>query len=659
VFALAWQQRQLAHRQAVADLDDLRLRYAAIVESTEDAVISTDLDGVVNGWNPGAEQLFGYTAPAALGQSIALLLPAEQREEETRILAQIARGESVSHYETWRRHQDGHLMAVSVSIAPIRDARGAIVGAAKITRDNTERHAALEAIRESEEKFRIFTQYSGDAFIMINGDDGRILLWNRAAETLFGYPAELALGQELHQLIAPERFRGPAAVGLAHFARTGSGAAVGKTLELTGVRRNGEEFPLELSLAGIPREGRWLAAGVIRDISERKRIEAELARANQAKGEFLANMSHEIRTPLNAILGLTQILERDTLAPDQQDLLHKISEAGSGLLHIINDILDFSKIEAGQFQIDPAPFGLDALLIRLENLLTATAQRKGLTLAVRSPDDFPGQLVGDSLRIEQVLTNLIGNAIKFTAQGRVEVSVTPLAVTEQTVRLRFTVTDTGVGITPEQREKLFQPFSQADASTTRRFGGTGLGLSISKRLVELMGGTIGVTSTPGQGSTFWFELPLCPAAVATACQQPTPPITVQGPRLTGLRVLAVDDVRINLFMLQRALQLEGATVSLAADGLQALDTLRASPAAFDVVLMDIQMPVMDGLTATRTLREDPTFAELPIIALTAGVMAEERAAAQTAGMSGFLAKPLDLGQMVAVLLPYVPVPAAT
>jgi CheY-like chemotaxis protein len=159
---------------------------------------------------------------------------------------------------------------------------------------------------------------------------------------------------------------------------------------------------------------------------------------------------------------------------------------------------------------------------------------------------------------------------------------------------------------------------------------------------------------PGQGSTFWFELPLCPAAVATPRQQPTPPLTVQGPRLPGLRVLAVDDNRINLFMLQRALHLEGATVSLAADGQQALDTLRASPAAFDVVLMDIQMPVMDGLTATRTLREDPTFAELPVIALTAGVMTEERAAAQTAGMSDFLAKPLDLGQMVAVLLPYVP-----
>ena len=210
-------------------------------------------------------------------------------------------------------------------------------------------------------------------------------------------------------------------------------------------------------------------------------------------------------------------------------------------------------------------------------MLTATAQRKGLTLAVRRPDGCTEQLVGDSLRIEQVLTNLIGNAIKFTAQGRVEVDATPLAVTEPTVRWRFTITDTGVGITPEQLARLFQPFSQADGGITRRFGGTGLGLSISKRLVELMGGAIGVTSTPGQGSTFWFELPLPRAAEATPRLQPPPPITVQGPRLTGLRVLAVDDNRINLFMLQRALHLEGATVSLAADGQQALDTLRPAP----------------------------------------------------------------------------------
>ena len=397
------------------------------------------------------------------------------------------------------------------------------------------------------------------------------------------------------------------------------------------------------------------------DLTERKRTEQVLHEAkvaaevaNRTKSEFLANMSHEIRTPMNAILGLTQILERDTLTRDQHDLLHKIRDAGFGLLHIINDILDFSKIEAGQLQIDPAPFVLDTVLNRMENLLTATAQHKGLTLAIHSPDELTGQFVGDALRIEQILTNLIGNAIKFTPRGRVEVWVKAQAVTEQTARLHFAVTDTGIGMTPEQVEKLFQPFRQADSSTTRRFGGTGLGLSISKRLVELMGGAIGVTSTQGQGSTFWFELTLGRVAGTAPPPESAPLPAAQGPRLTGLRVLAVDDNRINLFMLQRALQLEGATVSLAADGQQALDALSASPAGFDVVLMDVQMPVMDGLRATREIRQNPEWARMPVIALTAGVMAEERAAAQAAGMAEFLAKPLNLEQMVATLLPYVP-----
>ena len=367
-------------------------------------------------------------------------------------------------------------------------------------------------------------------------------------------------------------------------------------------------------------------------------------------------MSHEIRTPMNAILGLTQLLQRDTLTPDQQDLLHKISAAGAGLLHIINDILDFSKIEARQMSLDYQPFALDGLLQQVENLLAGSAADKGLTLEFQRPEGPTEQLLGDGLRIQQILVNLASNALKFTERGRIELRVIPRQETAMAQRLRFEVSDTGIGISPAALAQLFQPFTQADASTTRRFGGTGLGLSISKRLVEMMGGTIGASSTPGAGSTFWFELPL--ARVATDAPTHTPPITApapaapRGPRLSGLRVLGVDDNRLNLFLLERALQLEGASVHLAADGQQALQTLRAHPGGFDVVLMDIQMPVMDGLTATREIRQDPALRDLPVIALTAGVLGEEREAARNAGMDDFLAKPLDLTAMVAMLRPY-------
>ena len=406
-------------------------------------------------------------------------------------------------------------------------------------------------------------------------------------------------------------------------------------------------------------DGAILWHGFLHDITDRKRAENDLNEArrkalaaSQAKSEFLANMSHEIRTPMNAILGLTQILQRDTLTDDQRDLLGKISDSGAGLLHIINDILDFSKIEAGQLSIEQQPFALGTVLGELESLLSVSIGAKPLALGIQPPPGLTGMLVGDALRVKQVLLNFASNAVKFTAEGRVDIRVIPLAITETSAQLRFEVSDTGIGIRPEVLSQLFQPFTQADASTTRRFGGTGLGLSISKRLVELMGGTIGVTSTYGEGSTFWFELPLRRTTETSA--QPASVTTEPGSRLTGLRVLAVDDVRLNLFMLQRALQLEGATVTLAADGQQALDNLGASPQAFDVVLMDIQMPVMDGLTATRAIREELHLEKLPVIALTAGVLAEEKEKALSAGFHDFLAKPLDLNQMVTMIRSYCP-----
>jgi signal transduction histidine kinase len=381
---------------------------------------------------------------------------------------------------------------------------------------------------------------------------------------------------------------------------------------------------------------------------------AQLQAANAAKSQFLAHMSHEIRTPMNAVLGLAQLLEKEPLESGELAMVRHIRESGDALLHIINDILDFSKIEAGQLRIDLQAFTLSDVLSRVDHLLRLSAETKGLTLVVQDSTDC-GTLMGDPLRLDQILINLIGNAIKFTAQGAVTLSVSSVTTDATGVRIRFEVQDTGIGIAPDVIGQLFKSFSQADASITRNFGGTGLGLAISRRLVDLMGGQMGVASQVGQGSTFWFELPLLPANEQQAkvggieAQPVVPPV---GPQLNGLRVLAVDDSRLNLMVVERALTGEGASVKLAADGQQALQILKAQPHAFDVVLMDVQMPVMDGLTATREIRKEPALARLPVIALTAGVLPEERQSALDAGVNEFLAKPLDLQTMTAMLAPY-------
>ena len=417
-------------------------------------------------------------------------------------------------------------------------------------------------------------------------------------------------------------------------------------------------------------DGSILWHGCIYDITERKQAElalrelnlsleqkvqertAQLAAASAAKTQFLAHMSHEIRTPMNAVLGLAQLLSREPLSPGQLTMVRHLGEAGDALLNIIDDILDFSKIEAGQLRIDVQAFSVATVLERVRHLFQNSAAAKGLDFRVNSPAATAlGTLRGDPRRIEQILINLLGNAIKFTATGGVELVILPQASADDAVRLRFEVRDTGIGVAPEALSRLFQPFSQGDASITRRFGGTGLGLAISQRLVRLMGGTLGAESRPGQGSTFWFELPF-------ARDGESPPVPVAAPspvgaRLAGLRVLAVDDNRINLLVLARALQQAGALTILVADGQQALDRLRATPDGFDVVLMDIQMPVMDGLTATREIRRDADLAHLPVIALTAGVLAEEREAALRAGVDDFLAKPLDMARLQDLLSRYL------
>ena len=409
----------------------------------------------------------------------------------------------------------------------------------------------------------------------------------------------------------------------------------------------------------------WLDRGLLTafiDVTARKAVEERLVQAqrvaeeaSRAKSEFLAHMSHEIRTPLYSVLGLAQMVEREPLSANQRDMMDRIQEAGQTLLGIVNDILDLSRIEAGKLAIEVQPLDLLTLLTKLDGLFAPRARGEGLSLTIPAPPAALGLLQGDPLRLEQVLTNLISNAIKFTDSGTIEVAVQVLTQSAAEVRLRFAVHDTGIGVAPEVLAGLFNPFTQGDSRPTRAYGGTGLGLAISKRLVEMMGGRIGAESQPGQGSTFWFEIPLhrTPGAERVVpTRRKTAPNA--GPALGGWRFLVVDDSETHRVLLAQTLTLEGATVATAANGQQAIQSLESAPEGYDVVLMDLQMPVMDGLTATRLIRGPLGLGTLPVIALTAGVLPEQRQAAREAGVDAVLTKPLDLNQIATLLRQWLP-----
>jgi PAS domain S-box-containing protein len=650
---------------------------SAIFNSANFSSIATDAKGVIQIFNVGAERMLGYAAsdvmnkitPADISDSKELVARATALSVELEtpiapgfeaLVFKASRGiEDI--YELTYIRKDGSRFPAVVSVTALRDAQGAIIGYLLIGTDNTARKQIEAEQMQLGQRLRDHQFYTRSLFesnidaLMTTDAPGIITDVNKQMEALTGYTRDELIGAPFKNCFTdPERAEAGIRLVLSNKKVT--------NYELTARDRDGKETVVSYNATTFYDRDRKLQGvfAAARDITERKQYEESLReatlkaeQANRAKSEFLANMSHEIRTPMNAVIGLSYLLGETSLDEQQSSFLAKVKLASKSLLVVLNNVLDLAKIEAGELIIDRVAFSLRSLLRELGDVMAVHADAKGISFEIDAPDDLPGALEDDAIRLNQILTNLLSNAIKFTEHGGVKLHVRRLSATSKRVTLCFVVQDTGIGIAPEVQAGLFAPFAQADASITRRFGGTGLGLSIVKRLVDLKGGELTLDSTPGVGSEFRVVLDLelaSPEGLARLKGTPSMP----GERaLRGLRVLVVDDSDINLDVTKRILELEGALVWLASNGQEAFEHIRSAPNSIDVVLMDVQMPVLDGHDATQRIRLELRMADLPIIALTAGALSSERQRATAAGMDDYLIKPFDPQTLVRSILRHV------
>ena len=488
--------------------------------------------------------------------------------------------------------------------------------------------------------------------IVVADQDQRVLLFSKGAEAIFGYSAPEILGRPIDLLIPVDRRE-------SHHQRVQSFAAgailsrrMSNRQDVTGLTKDGRLTPIEVGLSKLTTRTGMIYTAIIRDISERVAAEAALNQAvsdataaNAAKSAFLAAMSHEVRTPLNGVLGMAQAMARDTLSPKQAERLEIIRRSGESLLGTLNDMLDLSKIEAGKLQIEMLEFDLDELIDGACETFSALATQKGLTFEARIALEAQGAYIGDPLRLRQVLNNLISNAIKFTERGRVEV-----AVDRKDGLLIITVKDTGMGITPEIRDRLFSKFEQGDLAITRRHGGTGLGLAICQDLVRLMDGDIAVCdSAIGAGATFTVRLPLEHIGEVPPLPDLAEDVATT-PQATAVRLLVAEDNRANQLVIDTLLRQAGIVPVIVPDGRAAVAAWEQGP--WDLILMDVQMPEMDGPTATSIIRRrelDSGQSRTPILALTANAMDHQLTEYRHAGMDGLVAKPIEIGKLFSAI----------
>jgi PAS domain S-box-containing protein len=654
--------------QAELARDASDARFQAILDNAADAIFIIDRQGRYHYTNRQAQALLGHTEAELASMSIADLTPDEDAAHVEQAFAALQKDGQL-RTELLLKRKDGSLIPVENNsillpdgnaysacrdiTARRQDASELAAYRAKLEQLVEDRTKELQATHQQLADTQFAMENMGIGIQWVDPETGRFVYVNNASAQLLGYSVAEMLRLSVSD-IAPEY---PVEAFRAKVAQVQAKGSL--IFETTNLTKDGASLPVEVTVYYLEasHDSPPRLISFITDNTRRKAFEQEIVTAkaaaeaaNIAKSAFLANMSHEIRTPLNGVLGLAQIGYRDSAGQSKaQETFSRILDSGKLLLTIINDILDFSKIEAGKLAIESLPLDPARLVDEAVRSVAFQAAAKQIRLHANHAD-LPSVCLGDPVRISQVILNLLNNAIKFTEQG--EVTLTARC---EAGELIFSVTDTGIGMAPEMTERLFQPFEQADGSTTRRFGGTGLGLAISRHLSLMMGGSLNVVSLLGQGSTFTLRLPLretdLPAAHAKSA-------TTRGTRrLAGLTVLVAEDNLVNQFVLEDLLRGEGADVVVVANGREAIDTVEDNPARFDAIMMDVQMPEMDGIEATRILHR--SYPALPIIGQTAHALKEEHDRCREAGMVSTVNKPVDIDVLVATLQGYLVRPLPT